>query len=711
MKGFLLFLGFLLPTFLMGQGWVLVSLQTDLYAPETSWVIVQDNNVLEESPLYPTESYNEKLVFLEPGNYDFIIYDSFGDGICCAFGEGYFTLSNACGLDTTVYDFASSELVLPFEVLPCPPPIFGCSDPQAVNYNPWANVSQPCAYPPQPCGEGETTVIVTVTPDTYAGEISWALESNGVEVLSGSEYSIVGLPITYDVCVSVGDTLVLEVMDTFGDGMCGSCYGGVDGNISITTLCQDTLYYVGDTVQYSTISSGLIGVEECVLEIAEGCTDYNFTEYDPLALIDDGSCATEVILGCTIPGSLNFNPDANTLETNPLCMSQLTLTDGAGDGWFGSWLGVVQGDEIFGPFQMGPNDGVEESFYLPLYSGEPIQVYFFTGGNAETTAAQCGFLLTSPQGIFMQAGTNPWNDAIKKFPYTYTGVPFCNDLCVEAVVGCMNPQACDYDSQSNVEGDCTLPIEFYNCSNECIFDTDNDGVCDELEVVGCMDATAFNYNELASDPGECEPFIFGCIDPTQYNYDPGANTDNGSCFPFVYGCTDVLAVNFDEDANTDNGGCIEAVLGCMDLNAYNFEVSANIANNGTCLYDAGCITGPGQPYWANDSCYSWVIEVDPFCCDTEWDGACQELHNYCELGWPTDVTEIEHTIRVYPNPVQDYLTIACANLQSVEVHNSVGQRVYQGTASTLDTKAWSSGVYYLTVRAYLRSYHIKIVKP
>lgn len=120
MKRFLVFLGFLLPAILLGQSWVLVSLQTDLYAPETSWVIVQDNNVLEESPLYPTESYNEKLVFLEPGNYDFIIYDSFGDGICCAFGEGYFTLSNACGLDTTVYDFAGSELILPFEVLPCP---------------------------------------------------------------------------------------------------------------------------------------------------------------------------------------------------------------------------------------------------------------------------------------------------------------------------------------------------------------------------------------------------------------------------------------------------------------------------------------------------------------------------------------------------------------------------------------------------------------
>jgi len=151
-------------------------------------------------------------------------------------------------------------------------------------------------------------------------------------------------------------------------------------------------------------------------------------------------------------------------------------------------------------------------------------------------------------------------------------------------------------------------------------------------------------------------------------------------------------------------------MGCMDLDAYNFEVSANIADNGICLYDAGCITGPGQPYWANDSCYSWVIEVDPFCCESEWDGACQELHAYCELGWPTDVTEINHTIRVYPNPVQDRLNITCTNLQYVKAYNSLGQLIYEGAESAISTEHWTPGVYHVTVYAYLRSYQIKIVK-
>ena len=148
----------------------------------------------------------------------------------------------------------------------------------------------------------------------------------------------------------------------------------------------------------------------------------------------------------------------------------------------------------------------------------------------------------------------------------------------------------------------------------------------------------------------------------------------------------------------------------MDLDAYNFSIEANVANNDDCLYDAGCITGPGQPYWLNDSCYAWVIEVDPYCCDTEWDGSCQELHSYCEAGWPTDITEINHTIRVYPNPVRNELNIGCANLQKIMCYNMQGQLVYEGSETRIDTDLWPAGVYNLQVYAYLRTYNIKIVK-
>ena len=149
-----------------------------------------------------------------------------------------------------------------------------------------------------------------------------------------------------------------------------------------------------------------------------------------------------------------------------------------------------------------------------------------------------------------------------------------------------------------------------------------------------MDSTMFNFNPLANTTdNNCIPYIYGCTDPSMFNYDALANTENFSCIPYIYGCTDSTAINFDSLANTDNGSCVAVVEGCMDQDAYNYNDLANIPNNSTCLYDAECITGPGNPYWLNDPCYAWVIDVDEYCCENEWDNTCQLTYNYCEGTW------------------------------------------------------------------------------
>jgi len=118
-----------------------------------------------------------------------------------------------------------------------------------------------------------------------------------------------------------------------------------------------------------------------------------------------------------------------------------------------------------------------------------------------------------------------------------------------------------------------------------------------------------------------------------FNYDPNANTDNGSCIPYVYGCTDSTAFNYDPNANADNGSCIQFINGCMDPDAWNYDASANVNDVSSCLYAANCITGPGIPYWLNDECYAWVISVDDYCCENEWDNICQATYDYCLGTW------------------------------------------------------------------------------
>ena len=122
-----------------------------------------------------------------------------------------------------------------------------------------------------------------------------------------------------------------------------------------------------------------------------------------------------------------------------------------------------------------------------------------------------------------------------------------------------------------------------------------------------------------------------------FNYQANANTENFSCIPFVYGCTDSTAINYNPLANTDNGSCVAVVQGCMDPNAWNYNPLANI-NHGHdslgCLYAATwCINGSGNPFFLNDECYAWVIDVDEYCCENEWDNICQLTYDYCQGTW------------------------------------------------------------------------------
>jgi hypothetical protein len=49
-----------------------------------------------------------------------------------------------------------------------------------------------------------------------------------------------------------------------------------------------------------------------------GCTDPFFAEYDPKAIIEDGSCSDSIKLGCADPAACNFNPSVN-VDVPQLC--------------------------------------------------------------------------------------------------------------------------------------------------------------------------------------------------------------------------------------------------------------------------------------------------------------------------------------------------------------------------------------------------------
>ena len=145
----LLFLLFFLPVTVFTQNsWVKVEMQPDQYAGETSWEIYNaDGDTVAVSPVYTSNVYQEDIIPLDAGFYNLVVHDSFGDGICCDFGSGWFGVSNDCGLSNYVYDFSSVQAVVAFTLDECLLPVAGCMDPEAYNFNPEATIESPvCEY-------------------------------------------------------------------------------------------------------------------------------------------------------------------------------------------------------------------------------------------------------------------------------------------------------------------------------------------------------------------------------------------------------------------------------------------------------------------------------------------------------------------------------------------------------------------------------------
>ncbi len=132
-------------------------------------------------------------------------------------------------------------------------------------------------------------------------------------------------------------------------------------------------------------------------------------------------------------------------------------------------------------------------------------------GNSGNALEACD----QPQGFVSNA--NDCNDAEA---LAYTGaVDLCDNgidedcsgtdsTCI--VLGCTDITACNFNPAANTDdASCTYPLQTYlTCDGTCINDTDGDGVCDEIEIAGCSDPTAFNYNPQATnDDGSCEAVL------------------------------------------------------------------------------------------------------------------------------------------------------------------------------------------------------------
>ncbi len=74
---------------------ILLELTTDNYGEETTWVLTdaQDKVLYSDGPYTSGQIFSHPMM-LPAGDYVFTLYDDYGDGICCDWGSGSYSLKN-----------------------------------------------------------------------------------------------------------------------------------------------------------------------------------------------------------------------------------------------------------------------------------------------------------------------------------------------------------------------------------------------------------------------------------------------------------------------------------------------------------------------------------------------------------------------------------------------------------------------------------------
>ncbi len=627
----------LLPFFMFAQGPgpcvpTLININLDQYPSETTWDITNLNGdtILSGGPYDSVPNYQPQMIFncLPPGQFIFTIHDQYGDGLAGSLWGGndgsYYVIQ--CG-DTLVYgdvpNFGadSAHMLMSDTCIP-PPPIPGCMDDDYLEFDPAATAD-----------DGSCTTL-KIYGCTDSAMFNYDPTANYLNFIDSCNYTL----ILKDLLGNAWIGSYLEIRQGYSTYQFHMDSLGPEQYFSIILDAPEPFeveFFVVQQASGTTIECGFEIIDpmgNTIIDIPPTQLDA-FVTYPGFAFCGDG--CEPYINGCLDSTAVNYNPIANTSDTScyylPGCTSPAYLD--------------YHVDTLMGVYR---DYHVQDSCVVLAVFGCMDSLAFNHDSLANVDNGGCIAVVTGCMDAFAfnyNPNANTPDTCIQivygcmsNIAFNYNPLANTDDgSCIAIVTGCTDTSAFNYDPLANIDDTSCVPF-IYGCINPTAFNYNpiantNDGSCIPF-VYGCTDSVMFNYNPLANaDNGSCIPYIYGCTDPSMLNYNPQANTEDFSCTAYVYGCMDSLAVNFNPLANTDNGSCVEAIVGCMDTEAYNYDSIANISDNSYCLYDADCITGPGNPYWLNNECYAWVILVDDYCCENEWDNICQATYDYCEGTW------------------------------------------------------------------------------
>ena len=456
-------------------------------------------------------------------------------------------------------------------------------------------------------------IILSNSPTQFEANIGYSYNIQSIDY-DGDDlfYSISGAPdgmlisgslITWDI---IPDNLSHEeFLISISDGLI-TVYENV--NLTIIQFYDCNGIINGPAIlDCSGVCEGDAIIDECGVcegdnSACSGCTNLNACNYDSTAIIDNGACEYPIvpydcndecindidfdevcdeleIAGCTNPESPNYNyfaTDDDGSCINPECIQDFDLL--TFDYHDFEFNGSMTSTVLINNLQNGSVNDL-----LIGFVDEEIRGYSYGMVFPITGETQFPIMLYSNQTSGEIITFKYYHSLSNQLFCLDETIEFISDMIIgnglnpfifnieeQYILGCMDSTACNYNAESNFDdGSCSYPSEYYDCNGFCLNDSDNDNVCDELDICDGQ------VNIDVDNDGVCND-----IDPC-IGYDNIDDDSDGICNDFDQ------CIGYDNIDDDNDGICNDQeILGCIDIEACNYDPNATDA--GDCFYDIDC---------------------------------------------------------------------------------------------------------------------------
>lgn len=340
-------------------------------------------------------------------------------------------------------------------------------------------------------GDGDTGTIFYFQPNT-AYSVYYVLDDGTISELISFTTLDCNNEIT--ICDCAGTTHTIGVLEWLGDGAADDGFYTWQGQ-EVDLNCSTWGFDCGDVEgapnldPYNVCNGGLPPNNGCIEQVVVGCTDPTAINFNPAATVNDGSCIYNVQVGCTNPEACNYS--ALAVIDNGTC--EFITCAGCTDEEASNYDATATIDDGSCQYLVIPGCTDESALnYDPIANQDngscvyqcqlPIIVYDALCVQGDTENFMVEMTITNLGNGAPYTVTNTYNNA--QYQLNFTGSinvgPFPNNTTLAINVTSSTLDGCVVGSNVLTE----------NCSG---------GV-----TLGCTDPLASNYNANADvDDGSC----------------------------------------------------------------------------------------------------------------------------------------------------------------------------------------------------------------